>query len=178
MAIVDKFSPLVNFWETHPQLLIIKEFEVFRSGDNSEGKSMSSKIMWAISLVYDYESEYALQNEEQRIGLVENDWLESPGFFVAHETRIQPLIDSYMRIQYDAPRRALSEWDEGMDKRTKFLHQTPYTVENGMKLDKIRTETKKLMETRDKLKQEYLTKKAVSNTEGDYVPSLIEQKKL
>ena len=178
MAIIDSFSPDVNFWERHPQLLVKEEFKTFHSGDTSPDKAMSSKVMWAIGLIYDYESEYALQNVEQRTSVIEADFLESEGFFEVNKERLEPLIAAYMWVQQDAPRRALSEWDDGMDKRAEFLRTTEYSIENGTKIDKIRTETEKLFKTRDKLKDMYLTKKALSNAEGDYIPSLIEQGKL
>jgi len=175
MAIIDKYSPLVNFWEVHPMLTIPAAFKAFWENDSSENKEKSSKIMWAVGLVYDYESEYSDQAFGDRVELIEEDYLEMPGFFTKYEKRVTPLIDTYMRIQETAPRRAFNEWMEGMDKRTKFLHETPYTVENGSKIDKMRAETGKLMETMDKLKEQYLTKKALTNTEADYVPSLLEK---
>jgi hypothetical protein len=178
MAIIDKYSPLVNFWEVHPQLTIPSAFKAFWEGDSSDKKEKSSKIMWAVGLVYDYESEYADQVEEDRIALIEEDFLESPKFFEKHKAKLDPLIQTYMKLQEAAPRRAFNEWMEGMDKRTKFLHETPYTVENGSKIDKMRAETGKLMETMDKLKEQYLTKKATTNTEADYIPSLLEQDEL
>jgi hypothetical protein len=175
MAIIDKYSPLVNFWEVHPQLTVPEAFKAFWEGDTSDKKERSSKIMWAIGLVFDYESEYADQTEEDRIALIEEDYLESPKFFIKHQAKLDPLIQTYMKLQENAPRRAFMEWMYGMDKRTRFLHETPYTVENGSKIDKMRAETGKLMETMEKLREQYLTKKATSNTEADYIPSLLEQ---
>lgn len=174
MAIIDKFSPLANFWESHPQLTIPKAFKEFWENDSSKGKEKSSKVMWAIGLVYDYESEYADQLEVDRVKIIEDDYLESPAFFTKYYKRMQPLIETYMKIQETAPRRAFAEWLEGMDRRTKFLHETPYTVENGAKLDKMRAETGKQLETMEKMRQEYLVKKANTNTEADYMPSLLE----
>jgi len=178
MAIIDSFSPRANFWESHPQLLVPQAFKEFHEGDSSPNKEKSSKIMWAIGLVYDYESEYATQVIEDRIKLIEDDFLEMPGFFTKYEGKLIPLIETYNHIQRDAPRRLLAEWDEGMDRRTQFLKETPYTIDGGSKLDKIWAETKKLFDMRDKLKQEYLTKKAVTNTKGDYSPSMLESGKV
>lgn len=178
MAIIDSFSPLANFWEKHQQLLVVKAFKEFYEGDPSENKAQSSRIMWAVGLVYDYESEYALQNLENRIVLVEKDYLEQEGFFEAHAQHLAPLIESYMYLQKDALRRSLTEWEEGLDKRTQFLRDTPYTIQNGPKIDKMRSDTKKQFETLAQLKNEYLTKKLESNIKGDYKPSLRETGKL
>ncbi len=178
MAIIDSFSPLANFWEKHQQLLVVKAFKEFYEGDPSPDKEQSSKVMWAIGLVYDYESEYALQVLEDRLKLVEKDYLETEGFFETNEGHLAPLIESYMYLQKDALRRALTEWEEGLDKRTKFLRETPYTIQNGPKIDKMRSDTKKQFETLVQLKNEYLTKKLESNIKGDYKPSLRERGQL
>lgn len=178
MALVDSFNPLVNFWERHPQQLIQKTYKDFFEEDKSEKKVVSSRIMWAIALVYDYESEYAPSELEKRIMLVEKEYLESPGFFEKFEDKLRPLIDLYMENQKDAPRRALTEWEEAMDKRTKFLNASEYDIANGSKLDKMRSETNKLFVELERLKREYLTKKANSNVKGDHKLSLLEERKI
>jgi len=178
MAIIDKYSPLANFWESHPQLTVPKGFKEFWAGDKSEKKAKSSKIMWAVAMVYDYESEYSDQILEDRKKIIEDDFLEEPLFFTKYEKKLEAIVETYMQLQHSAPRRAFAEWDEGMDKRTRFLRETPYTIDGGSKIDKMRADTGKLMETREKLKEQYLSMKASSNTEADYVPSMIELDKL
>ena len=175
MAIIDSFSPLANFWEKHPQLIIYKAIKGLHNSDDSTNKEQSSKVMWAIGLVYDYESEYALEELKDRIKLVEADYLETPDFFEANETFLQPVIDDYMHLQQDALRRALCEEEEALDKRTKFLRETPWTIQNGSKIDKMRSDTKKQLDNLVQMKREYLTKKLESNIKGGHKPSLKER---
>ncbi len=173
-SFVERYQEGANFWDECSQLLAVSPFREFMQRDPSEGKSESSNLMWAIAFVYDYDSSYAKQPLEDRIVLIENDFLKDKGYFEKKKNALEGLIDGYNKFQYDSPRRSLAEWNASMDKRSKFLKDTPYTLENAAVLDKIHSNTNKLFEDLDRIKESIEKADATLKNKGGIITSLLE----
>ena len=78
MRPLSNFDINLNFWAANPQLTIPRVFQTIYGSD--DGGEQSSKIMWAIALVADIDSDYYGMEDEEKLKLVAEDWLEDPDF--------------------------------------------------------------------------------------------------
>jgi len=141
-----------NFWNVFPDLRILGVFREFYNADFSPLKIKSSNDMWAIALIYGYESRYSVMPFEDRVLLVEEDFLNKKSYFETNRERLEPYIQYFNLIQIDAPHRVLAEFDKALDDRTRVLDSERYSLANMERIDKARLNTKKLIAEREAIK--------------------------
>lgn len=163
-----------NFWKENPYLLdMVDTFKLVYDKDSSKDKEDSSKLMWAIYLTYDYFSKYAHLGLEQRIDLVEKEYLKEPGFFEKHKKKLQPIIDLFLELQKTSDRKYLETWKATIEKRDKFLRNTEYDIKTADILDKMLLGSVKILGQRAEI--EAIVNKQEDRIKGGLKQSLLEK---
>lgn len=152
--IVSSFDAAVNFWEVNPQLKAAGIFKEYYSNDKTKGKTASSKVMWFIALVADLESKYYGLVFEERVQLLEEDILMDVGFYQNNKVLVDSLIEFYTKIADTPAERHLRQWDDTLEKRTKFLKQATYELDTFDKLDKMAANTQSIYKTMTQIKKD------------------------
>ena len=96
------FDTSKSFWSVHSGFKSISPFKEYNK------KKDSSRVMWAIALIYDYESDLFNAPLMDRIDIVETDFLDEVGFFDNNRELTDPLIKKYS-YQRDALFRSLEQ---------------------------------------------------------------------
>jgi hypothetical protein len=134
-----------NFWDIHPELKIIEEFNKIYSKDKSKKKETSSRIMWAIDFAYNPESRF---------------------FNLPDKIEIIDIINIYKNIVLSDAERALVSWNEIMtmrDKSLKKLYKQALDVQHIgevdtkilKEIDTMLANTAKLFDDYKKIKKDY-----------------------
>lgn len=169
--IIDKELVNNNIWKENPYLLTLKTFKYIYDSDTSEGKEESSKYIWAIYLVYDYYSRYAHLPLEQRIKIVEEEFLQEPSFFSLNKELLEPIITLYLDLEKTSERRYLEVWKDAVDKRTKFLESTEYNLNNFDLIDKMLLNSVKILSQKGEI--EAAVNKQEAHIKGGVVLGLL-----
>ncbi len=125
MGLVNSFETGKNFWSVNPQLQLAGAFRELYNTDTSRDKSVSSKIMWAIALVYDTESKFYNLPMKDRLRIIAVDFLEDAKF---PWKTIQGQVDFFQEVCLTEAERTLTEWNQKMLERSKFIRDTKYTI--------------------------------------------------
>lgn len=152
---------------------LIDTFRLIYEKDGSEGKEESSKLMWAIYLTYDYFSKFAHLGLEQRIDIVEKEYLKDIGFFKKHEKKLAPIISLYLSLQKTSDRKYLETWKATIEKRDKFLQITEYDIKNAEVIDKMLLGSVKILGQRAEI--EAIVNKQEDRIKGGLKQSLLEK---
>lgn len=167
MSIINTIAPQYNFWELYPSLMLVEEFAEIKT----YYKKLSSDVMWFIVNAFDLESKFINLIEDERVELLSKDMMKDPKWYKENRSRIQPAVDMFIRLNDTPARRHLRQWVDTLEKRTNFLKEAEYDLDNYDKLDKMATNTKALMDTFKKI-QEELQKESGNITRGGAMPSL------
>lgn len=160
MGLINTFDINSNFWQVNPQMIIPKEFKSIHDSDKTEDKSYSSQIMWSISLIYDPESKFFKLSEEDRIQLIEEDYLGKK-FNVKKYT---PAIELYKKLNITQLQRSAINLDKKMAERDTFINDTEYNSESASMLDKMIVDSDKIFNLRNKIQEELLKEKNITGT--------------
>ena len=175
-----------NFWEHYPNFKMANPFKKLYTSDKSKNKTISSKKMWCIALIYDRSSMYYnlpehTSDREGKVDIIigDNDltpWYKQMGdeFFA--------LRDMYIKLTETVSMRSLRELEEKLDERSKFLKETKYDLgipnERGQMvggtadiLEKMFSNTQKVFETVEKTRA-LVNQEKSSSTKGDVTESL------
>lgn len=152
--VINGFDTSINFWEANPQLKLAGVFKDQYTSDKSKGKTASSKLMWFIAFVADLESKYYGLPIEERIELLEEDFLTEPGFYKENKALVDSLIELYTRLTDTAAERHLRQWDDTLEKRSEFLRTMEYSLENFDKVDKLAANTQNIYKTLNQIKKD------------------------
>lgn len=172
--ILTSFDNSSDFFKANPQLAIVAEFQVLKKNKQIDG----SKAMWAIALIYDYDSKFANLQEQDRIYLICKDYLGNEEFFLANKKLIDPAVKKYMSLQHDAERRYLKVWCDKLDELTEYLQHTKIDEDNAQDLIKLLLEQEKLMAQKDKIDARLAKKDTSARGKADYKPGLLESDEL
>jgi hypothetical protein len=169
-----------NYWLLHPQMKTIKEFKDVFLTDKSKDKINSSKLMWAIALYCDPHDQNPWRNinDADRRTLIAEDFLLSPKFDW-ERSDIKELIEKYEDLCLTVWEKELVRLERKLSERSDFISSTKYTLDeyeenNGKvklkkgtatQLDKMMTDTIKIYEQADKIKQ-MLGKESGGHTRG------------
>lgn len=153
MVIKGSYRYEQNFWEqeNNGDLLSLKAFRNLYQQDVSPTKEESSKVMWAIYLIYDYASHLAKIPPTQRVQKVEEEFLEKPNYFTLYKAHLNPVISAYLDLQKGSERRYLETWEEMIEKRRVFLKDTPYQKDTWEMLDKMALASDKILAQKDEI---------------------------
>lgn len=167
MSIIKTIATQYDFWEMNPDLEFVQEFADIKK----EYKKQSSTVMWFIVNGFDLDSKFINLLEHERLELLSKDMLKDPKFYKNNKVKLQPAIDMFIKLNDTAADRHMRTWIKTMDKRTTFLDEAEYDLDNFEKLDKMAANTKALMETQDKILERMKKEKGVI-TRGGAQPSL------
>lgn len=173
MRPLSNFDINLNFWEANPQLIILKEFQTIYGSD--KGGARSSQIMWAVAFVVDVDSDYFGMEDQEKMKLIAEDWLEEPNF---KWEDYKDVISAYIYVVDGPIRRSIRDWGEKLDERRDFINGLKYSLTNAALIDKLMISTKIIYEEYQKATDTYLHQgdADAGNTKGDLVESLTEKK--
>jgi len=176
-----------NFWELHPVLKTIKEFQSIYKSDKTKAKNGSSTLMWAIALAIDpnKSNPYRNLNIEEKKEIIKEDFLKDKDFNWEHKS-ILTLIETYEKYCLSVPEKELIRFEEKLYQRGKFLDESDYSFDtyddNGKvlkgtadQLDKMMINTGKLYEHLAKIKDSIAEEEAKGSLRGGEVESASEQ---
>lgn len=174
--LVKSFNTDNNFWEENKNLRIPEVFAFFYKEDKSKKKEDSSKIMWAIALVYDFDSEFFKLPLIDRILLVQNDFLKQPGELLKKEYK--ELIESYIKLSDTPARRQLRIWNEKMDEKSSFISKTKYKEDTWEMLDKMILNNKAMFAEYSRIMREISEEGSETSIKGDKELSLSDSEEI
>ena len=145
------FDDTKLFWETK-EGMIFKQFLECEAMIEKFGLQKSSKIMWAIFLIYDWDSIFAHMTEDARIKEVEINILrEKHGYWDKISDDTKPFIDKLNQVQDSTERRFIKTWEETIEKRTNFLKTVTYNIVSAKEIDRMIKETDSILAEKDKI---------------------------
>lgn len=167
---VNLEDPEDNFWVLNPQLKVCEPFKSFYKKDKDKDKVSSSKIMFAIAMVYDPASKYKNLPEPDRLELLEEDYL------LGKITIPKDLIEQYISLTQSPAQRNLIENYNLLDKRTQFIKTIEYTLDKSKEIDMMFANTEKIYKALGIAKAEVAKEEgSTSSTKGGQELSLADQ---
>ena len=136
-----------SFWDEYPDFMAIKEFADLRKKHGNDVET--SKVMWALYLIYHPKSVYATQPIAVRINTVEKNFLESPGFF-ERNPGLSVCIDAYVQLTTHVTAYVVQGLRNKLFEREMLIAETPYNRKNADFLDKLILNTDKVLNELDK----------------------------
>jgi hypothetical protein len=163
MKIVETYTVESNFWDEFPQLTTVGPFKKLYKSDKTPNKAYSSKLIWTIVFIWDYNSKFynlPEDGEDGKIKIVFEEFFGDPKYYEKNIEKVEELKDFYLRIQETPARRALRDIEDKLRERAKFLKDTKYDMgvcnERGQWvgntasiLDKMMADTKKIYDLYD-----------------------------
>lgn len=131
MKIVETFSPETNFWKEHSQLSIAGPMKRLYDEDTSKNKEVSSKLMWAIVLIWDKNSKYynlPEEGDDSKITVIFEDYYGSLKAYKANKDVINSIKDFYLKLQETSAERSIRAIEKKLEERATFLDETLYTL--------------------------------------------------
>lgn len=168
MSIIHTINPDYNFWDLYPELKKVEEFQYIQK----EYKSKSSDVMWFIAACFDMDSKFINMDITERSNVLSKDYLKDKNWFKLNEKKIEPAIQVYTTLTDTPARRHLRQWNLTMDKRTQFLKESEYDLDNYDKLDRMAVGTDKLFATFKKIQEDLNKEKGAGATKGGHELSL------
>jgi len=141
------FDTEKNYWDTFPELKSHPQFSNLYKSDTSKKKTKTSSIMWAFHLVSHPKSlMYYDPNKLENVkGLLPKDW----------DWKSQDsLLEAYRSLMLTEAQRALTDWDEMIKKRSTYLKNQEYNLDNGADLDKLHRNTYAIYKDYEKICEE------------------------
>jgi len=127
MKVIESWDVDANFWEVNPQLKVPGVFRKLYDEDKSKSKAHSSKLMWAVAFIADFDSKYRNLSEQERYKLVAEDILKEPEFDF---TVIKDQLDAWDMFRSVASKQMI-EWDRLMTEKTIFMKTLSFTQDNA-----------------------------------------------
>lgn len=181
---IDNIDPSFNFWDANPQMKIA--FRKLFEEDKSKQKNESSKIMWAITLLWHPDSKFRSVGEEYRKKLIEDDHLKindagrgkkgRPKRFDWDQYKEE--IDKFKDLCLSKAQRFLVEWETKMEERAEFISMIPYDAETFEMLDKLLEKTDKIWKQYMNCLKDVEDEKHSGSSRGGAVESLKDQNEI
>lgn len=173
MSIIKLIDPEFDFWKLYPEFTKIEEFKQLRK----EFKN-SSDVMWFIVNCFDLNSKFINLPLEDRVQIVGKDYLGDSSFYQTNRVKLDSLIELYEKMNDTPIQRHMRQWTETLEKRTKFLRECEYDLDNFDKLDKMATGTTALLVAFEKIKKSLEAEKGEGTTKGNAIPSLADSEEI
>lgn len=157
-----------NFWKLNPAMALLTPFKEYYNFSGASQKE-TSLVMWAIWLVYDYESPIYLKEIDEKKKLAGINLFNNDKFFFLDENveMLSKLGEAYVEITQTITQRAISSFIKHWSKRIEVLEQAELTLENCKMIDEIMVNSSKLQKTYDELvAKERMEDDAVQNMGG------------
>lgn len=171
MSIISNIDPSYNFWDMYPDLKEVEEFKKLQK----DYKSKSSDVMWFIVLCFDLDSKFINLPIEERTQLLAKDYLKDKTWYKNNHTLINNAVRVFENITDTTSRRQLRQLRETMEKRTKFLRETEYDLDNFEKLDKMAANTANLFKVLEAIEKQLSKEEGTGATKGGHELSLADQ---
>lgn len=123
---------LDSFWEVNPQFKNTGLFKEFHKKDNSKGKVVSSRVMWAIAQRHYPESDIYWLEDTEKLELINKDVLGKPDF---DWSTLTELIEFFEKVCVLKEYRHLIVLYKKLEERKKLYEDTPTTLANVKALD-------------------------------------------
>lgn len=198
--ILTTYQPNKNFWEVNSiEFKIPAEFMLIYKID--KGDKVSSKIMWSVALIADYQSKYFNMSQSTRIKLVFKDFAKNPKLYDKYQDLINQGIEFYITMQRDCMERELDEFAYGLEIRKNGINRIEKIIESGemseinkdgvfvnikinpgdildwiFKIDKLRSNTAKLYDDYKRIKEDIIKKSVGGIIRGGRTGSYIEER--
>lgn len=174
MSVINIIDPDHNFWKLYPELKKIEDFKFIQK----EYKTKSSDVMWFIVLCFDLDSRFMELPIDDRTTLLSQDYLKDKNWYKENEKKLQPVITTYENLTDSVSSRQLRQLRETMEKRTKFLREAEYSLDNFEKLDKMAANTANLFTVFEKIEKQLSKEKGASITKGGHELSLADAEEI
>lgn len=171
--ILHTIDPEFNFWKLYPDLKKVEEFKKLQKDYTN-----SSDVMWFIVLAFDTSSKFFNMPEKDKTELLGKDYLKDKDFYKNNKIKITPAITRWESISDTAFRRHYRQWVETIEKRTNFLREMDYDIDNYDKLDKMAANTSALLATFDKLQAAMDKQEGQGTTKSNAQPSLADSEEI
>lgn len=177
----DFKNPDYNFWDNNMFISILKPFSNLYDRDSSKNKNHSSKEMVVIFFMCDPDQQenlfYRIPYKE-RLQMLKETYFSD---FNEDDEVIKECIKMYPHVILDAIQRAFKEEIDSMVDRGERIRSFDYenaTLEDMMKMDKIRGMTLPLAKNYEQLENIFLKNQGEARVRGGRGESKAEKKKL
>lgn len=147
-GILNNFNTNSNFWEINPELIVA--FKDVYDNDKSSKKEKSSRMMWAIALIYDPDSKFKNLILSERIARIEADFLHDK---IVHDS----VVSKYIDLVTTPAQRHLIMWNKKMDEKSELLSKLKYDINNWEIIEKMLAGNTKLYSELERI-QDMLSK--------------------
>lgn len=162
-----------NFWFHFPNL--IPYFKEFHKKDKTPNKYRSSRVLWAIAMMYTPGSEYYLSPDEDKRKIMEDEVIEDKGYFKRNKEVVEEVIDKYKKLVHNtAAKRQYLAWVNLVEKRTKLMEETDYTLENSDALEKLIDRTPKIFQQLEIIKEMFEQEQKQQHLKAGSMPSMMD----
>ncbi len=155
-----------NFWEVNPEFNVVKEIKSFREKIGDDEKS--SKIMWSLWLLFNFDSPLKDMRFEEKVVDVCENYLEEDIY------NYEAFMNWYMDAFRSYEEKVLAKWEKDLIEREQLFDSLSWTKENLK-------EKEAMLSKRAVFFEEYMKAKSKVNTQiedrgnwGDYSESLAE----
>jgi hypothetical protein len=162
-----------NFWEMNPVMKVPKVFKDLYDKDKTKNKEESSRLMWALAFVYDYDSKFYPMRKEERMQLVCRDFLNNADFRFDKQ-----LVEAYELIQKSPERTLLDTLYEKMYEINDFLKTTRISEETAKLINMFMDSSLDYIDKLDKIKNRVEKQLPTKQNRGDKKDSLLEDEKI
>lgn len=156
-----------NFWDLNPEFNVISEISSFRRKINDDVKS--SKIMWSLWLLYNYDSPFKTMSVEDRIVEISTNYLEDDLY------KYESFSDWYYDKFKSKEEKILDKWEKDLDDRERLFDTIPWTKADLSTKEAMLKGRSALFEQYAKVKAAVHQQIAEKGNWGDYEESFVEK---
>lgn len=164
-----------NFWKLNPQLCVPEAFKKLYTKDTSKHKDESSRIMWAIAQVYDFNSKLQNLTLEERKELVAKDYLNNVKF---KWENYKEQIEVYEKLSLTPAKRQLMLWNRFMDEKTAYMSTLKFNAASSEHITELLLSNGKLFTELDRLTAMLAEEGEGGKVKGGSMESLSEEGKI
>lgn len=166
----------VSYWgvDNNSDLLAIKEVkEVY----DRFGEEKSSRVMWGIELIWGYDSKFSSLPEDERIRILEEDYIGEVGFYGKHKGILGVIIEKYKKVMESSELRYVRSWEAKVEERRRYMEGLKYNDENWKKLDEMLMKSSEILEQK-KVIMSLVKKDSGVKIKGNLKLSLLAERKI
>lgn len=129
---MENFNTDESFWLVHPVFKTAGPFKDLYTKDKSRNKAVSSKLAWAIKLIWNRKSDFYNLPEagpDNKIDLVFDDFYGDVSYYTKNRDKIEELRDFYLITTESVAKRTLRGIEAKLLERDRFIRNTPYEPE-------------------------------------------------
>lgn len=171
-SILENFGPKNNFWKYNPQFLSVPLYVKLHKEDKSEGKQLSSNIMWAIAFFVHPASIFKNLDLVERQMLIAGDYIKNKNF---NWQSVEQEVETFSLLVLTRPRRSLDLWENKIRERDAFINETPYSLETADSLDKIMKNSADIWKQYKAIRDDVLAEGETVIDKGGSKPSLSDE---